>query len=292
MQRNLVNLFGVLAILIVITACVCPSGRDKGDPQTSPTPTTSKSTDPGKKNTGDKTSTNKDEGDFKVEHEAITNSKYAEIDAQVKKERLLENAADQLNRSLALPDDIILRAKSCGDVNAYYDSNDISITVCYELMEYYYGVFRASGLADQKAYDKMFAAVRFVFLHEVGHALIDQYKLPVTGNEEDAADRCAAFINIEELGRDGVDACLAAADAFRLDSKRAPTDKHDLADEHLLGEQRSYNSLCMIYGSDSSKYSNILTEGYLPKARAERCETEYQRMSESWSTLLKPWRKS
>ena len=64
-----------------------------------------------------------------------------------------------------------------------------------------------------------------------------------------------------------------------------------MADEHLLQEQRFYNSLCMIYGSNTSKYENIVTEGYLPKERAVRCQTEYQRTVESWISLLEPWRK-
>jgi hypothetical protein len=204
---------------------------------------------------------------------------------------LLEKAADKLNRSLILPNDIFLRTKDCGEVNAFYDSNEQSVTVCYELMEHFYKVFRSDGLSDQKAYDKMFDAVRFAFLHEIGHALIDAYNLPITGNEEDAADRCSSFINLTELGEDGVAAVLAAADAFAIESKNVSPGKRNLADEHLLQEQRFYNSLCMLYGSDSEKYAYILEEGYLPKERAVRCPQEYERTVQSWSELLRNWRK-
>jgi hypothetical protein len=137
----------------------------------------------------------------------------------------------------------------------------------------------------------MFDAVRFAFLHEVGHALIYNYKLPVTGNEEDAADRCSSYINIEELGDDGVQSVLAAADAFRIESARRQPTGRDLADEHLLQEQRFYNSLCMIYGSDSEKYNYLVGKGYLPRERAVRCPQEFNRTVESWINLLEPWRK-
>ena len=83
----------------------------------------------------------------------------------------------------------------------------------------------------------------------------------------------------------------AAADAFAIESKRRTNGRQDLADEHLLKEQRFYNSLCMIYGSNSAKYESIVTKGYLPKERAVRCENEYQRTSDSWRNLLQPWRK-
>ena len=34
----------------------------------------------------------------------------------------------------------------------------------------------------------------FVFFHELGHALIDVYELPITGREEDAVDQLSTWI--------------------------------------------------------------------------------------------------
>jgi hypothetical protein len=234
----------------------------------------------------------KDEGDFIVQHMEVAVPKYREIDRQVKEAGLLENAAAKLNRALALPADIRLRTKDCKEVNAFYDPNDRSVTMCYELMEHFFRAFKSSGLPDDKAYAKMNDAVRFVFLHEIGHALIDQYKLPVAGNEEDAADRCSAYINLKELGEEGLRAVYAAADAFAIESKQSENSSRSLADEHLLREQRFYNSLCMIYGSNPEKHSRIVDQGYLPKERATRCRGEYQRAVDSWINLLAPWRKN
>lgn len=295
MQRNSVNLFLVLGILFVITACVCRSDRNQeSSPQPDTTgPTTVKAEkSPSNTSTAPSKDRKKDEGDFIAEHEAMTNPRYAEIDRQVKQEKLLERAADGLNRALILPHDIFLRTKDCGQQNAFYNPDDHSVTVCYELMEHFFDVFRAGGYNDKKAYDKMFDVIRFVFLHEIGHALIDTYKLPVTANEEDAADRCSAFINLEELGEDGVQAVLAAAEAFQIESKQTSGRDRNMADEHLLSEQRFYNSLCMLYGSNSEKYASIVTKGYLPQSRADRCPTEYQKTVDSWQTLLEPWRKN
>jgi len=296
MQRNVVNLFSVLGILFVITACVCQSDRNKDSSQTNSEPggpikvSAEKSPDKTSSTTtsGDK---KKDEGDFIAQHETVSNSRYTEIDKQIKQEKLLERAADGLNHALILPHDIFLKSKDCGDVNAFYNPDDHSVTVCYELMEQFFRDFKSEGYDDKKAYDMMFDAIRFVFLHEIGHALIDTYKLPVTANEEDAADRCSSFINLEELGDDGVKAVLAAAEAFQVESKSSGNHPRNMADEHLLQEQRFYNALCMLYGSNPDKYDAILTKGFLPKERAARCPTEYQKTVESWQTLLEPWRK-
>ncbi len=292
-RNNSFNLIFISAVLILITACVCQSDRDKQPPDNSSSKETKTSTNAPETTTPKKDKNKKeDRGDFIVEHIAVQNSKYNEIDRQVKEDKTLEKAADRLNRSLILPNDIYLRTKDCGQSNAFYNPDDESITVCYELMEHFYKIFRSVGDTDQKAYDSMFDAITFVFLHELGHALIDQYKLPVTGNEEDAADRLSSFVCIEDLGDDGVRAILAAADAMKIEAKMKTTSERDMADEHLLQEQRFFNSLCMVYGSNPDKYTNFVDNGYLPQERAVRCPSEYERTAGSWSDLLAPWRKS
>ena len=291
-RQNSINLALALGTLLLVSACFCRSDRDYPANDGPPTSQSNSVADPVKAPSDKKPSgtKNQDVGDFIVEHLEITTPRYVEIDNQVKKEKLLTKAAAKLNLALSLPHDIYLRTKDCNETNAFYDSRDQSITMCYELMEHFYSTFRSAGNSEQQAYNKMFDAVKFVFLHEMGHALIDGYKLPVAGNEEDAADRCSAYVNLTELGDEGVRSILAAAEAFEIESKQRDR-KPNMADEHLLQEQRFYNSLCMIYGSNPSKYSNIVTEGFLPKERAVRCPAEYQRTVDSWVSLLAPWRK-
>jgi hypothetical protein len=289
-KNNSFNLIFISAILLFITACVCQPERENNSSQN-----TGNQTAPSPANKSDSKidKTKKDDkGDFIVEHLPVENSRYDELDRQIKEDKTLEKAADRLNRSLILPQDIYLRTKDCGQANAFYNPQDVSITICYELMENFYKTFRSVGDEDQKAYDSMFDAITFVFLHEMGHALVDQYKLPVTGNEEDAADRMSSFVCIEELGDEGVKAILAAADAMRIQSKDKTNTSRDMADEHLLQEQRFFNSLCMVYGSNPDKYQNIVDKGYLPQERAVRCPSEYERTAGSWKDFLAPWRKN
>lgn len=292
-RPNLVNLSISLGVLFLATACFYSSDRapaaDEPDVYVSPSngnASSAKGDSPqnpaGKKN---------DEGDFIVQHLDVETPRYKEIDRQVKEAKLLESAAAKLNQALILPRDIFIRTKDCQEVNAFYDANDRSVTMCYELMEDFFRTFKSAGASDDMAYSRMNDAVRFVFLHEIAHALIDQYKLPVAGNEEDAADRCSAYINLAELGDDGVRAVYAAADAFSIESKQGQNSDRSYADEHLLREQRFYNSLCMIYGSDPEKHVKIVNDRYLPKERAVRCRGEYQRAVNSWVVLLEPWRK-
>lgn len=291
-RSNLTNLVLSAGVLFLVAGCFCSADRE-AEPD-SPDVYANENTGSAPKNPAPVAAAGKkkDEGDFIVQHTEIDSPKYKEIDRQVRDAKLLEGAADKLNAALSLPHDIFLRTKSCNEVNAFYDATDRSVTMCYELMEHFYRTFKSAGARDDQVYGKMNDAVRFVFLHEIAHALIDQYKLPVAGNEEDAADRASAYINLKELGDEGVRAVYAAADAFAIESKQSDNSKRNLADEHLLREQRFYNSLCMIYGSDPEKHSKILADNYLPKERAVRCKGEYQKAVDSWINLLGPWRKN
>jgi hypothetical protein len=281
----------ISVVWLLVSACVFSTGKDSVK-TVGNSPTNASNNANASPASFEKKNKKDDKGDFIVEHLDVTDARFDDIDQKIKKEKLLEKAADDLNKALILPNDIYLRSKNCGEPNAEFDPKTESITVCYELMEHFANLYKSDGMKPEDADKKMFDAVRFAFLHEVGHALIFNYDLPIAGNEEDAADRCSSYINIEELGDDGIRAVLAASDAFRIESKQKSTTKRDMADEHLLQEQRFYNSLCMIYGSDADKYAYFVTDGYLPQERAARCPGEYQRTVDSWKNLLQPWRKA
>src|SRR5262249_22179309 len=131
MQRNIVNLLTVFAILFVITACVCPSNRERDRVETNSDPGPTKVSSerrPDPSTTGDTKGKKKDQGNFIAQHDAVSNTRYAEIDKQIKQEKLLERAADGLNQALILPHDIYLKGKDCGDVNAFYNPDEQSVT--------------------------------------------------------------------------------------------------------------------------------------------------------------------
>ncbi len=292
MRRHVANITLIAAAFFVVTGCFWSSGRVKEVSVDEPAAENSNEALTGENAPSTYTvSDDRDRGDFKVEHLEIQTPRYKELDQRVKAEKILENAAVKLNAALMLPADIVLRTKDCRQANAFYDPSDRTVTMCYELMDHFFQTFKSAGHDEKAAYEKMSDAVRFVFLHEIAHALIDQYKLPITGNEEDAADRCSAFINLKELGDEGLRAVYAAADAFEIESKQNSGEKRNMSDEHLLQGQRFYNSLCMIYGSNPDKHADMVSKGYLPKDRAVRCQSEYQRSVDSWITLLEPWRK-
>ncbi len=290
LRQNLLNFCLVVTVFLFILGCVCPSTKERNISISNDISTNKFSISPDNtKSTGE--NKYQDIGDFVVEYAKLNGSKYAEIDRRLREEKVLEDASKKLNSAISLPKDISLQTNECGEINAFYDPNNSSIIVCYELMEHFFELFQSSGKSESASYDLMFDATRFVFLHELGHALIDVHEIPIAGSEEDAADRLSTYICLEQLGDEGANSAIAAAQAFSIESKDKDSSKLAFYDNHKLGQQRFYDIMCSLYGYSSKKYGDIVEEGLLPKDRAMSCGEEYKKLVNSWSKLLSPLRK-
>jgi hypothetical protein len=226
-----------------------------------------------------------DVGDFVVRPAALETDDYAELAAQLSEERWLEDIADVLNESLILPVDIGMRFAECGENNAYYIPDDREIQICIEMFEGERETFAAYYDTEEEIEDAVNGSFLFTVFHEVGHALIDVLEIPVTGREEDAADSLAAWWLID--GDDGEESAISGALSFYTDpAEAAGIDESDFEDEHSLSQQRYYTLTCLVYGSDTDQYANLLEEEWLTEARAEQCPAEFERLTSTWYTLL------
>ncbi|MBD2580005.1 DUF4344 domain-containing metallopeptidase [Oscillatoria sp. FACHB-1406] len=231
----------------------------------------------------------KDEGDFSVIYETPQNPEFAQLSQDLKKSNFYNELVAWLNESYALPQDIPIYFEECGEENAFYDPSEVKISMCYELIQKYVNIFAEGATSRDEYLAEVIDAGYFTLLHELGHALIDQYDLPVLGKEEDAVDNLAAILLIDW---DEADSAISGMLQFAVDAEEE-AEFEELAywDEHSLGEQRFYNMACLIYGSDPATHEYLVTEEILPESRAERCELEYAQASNSWNTLLEPYQK-
>ena len=197
----------------------------------------------------------------------------------------------------ALPRSLRYVTVECGEFGAFYRPDTGEVVLCYETLRTLYerGVAqqRELGLDKGHALRYVRANVRFILLHETGHALVHLLDLPVTGRQEDAVDQLAAILMLRFAGLN--ESTSTVTENLRMASNwflARSTGEYNLdayADQHALGEQRYFNLQCLLYGSDPARYLSVVTDGDLPEARAKGCPEEARRISRSWLRLLLPY---
>lgn len=241
-----------------------------------------------------KTGTGKGGGAFRLTYAPVQDPDYREVRDIFKEAGLLEEAVQSLNDTFRIPKDVEVTMRECGEANAYYEADSRRISLCYELVGYFSEVFFTDTETEEdeaEAGEAVAGATLFTLLHELGHALIDLWDLPITGREEDAVDQLATIILLEG-GEDGQMAALNGADSFwgaEEEGEASEEEDPSFWDEHSLGEQRWYNIVCWSYGSDPEGLSDLVGDDGLPEARASQCPDEYTRMSKAWDSLLSPY---
>jgi hypothetical protein len=130
----------------------------------------------------------------------------------------------------------------------------------------------------------------FALLHELGHTHIQEMGLPVLGREEDAADSYAV-VALLKVGTDvSHDVLVQATQGWFLSAKRNQAEKIPLAfyDEHGMDQQRAYQIICLMVGSDAEAFADLANRWKMPEDRQDSCAGDYSNASWSWETELKP----
>jgi len=241
--------------------------------------------------------TAQDKGNFKIVYSDPQNEKYAQMNASLKRSGALERLADELNAAVALPEDVTVVFKQCGEADARWSPKDHSIYMCYELMEDVAQRLMPLTNSGQDMEEAVGGATMFVFFHEVGHCLFDLLKLPLNGRQEEAIDQLAAYVfvdcadgQIEKVALKGAYLWGHKYDELSQTGATESGLNQPWADEHSFNAQRFYSIICWIYGHDPNKYQDMVNN-LLPEARAALCPQEYARVSNAWATPLKPYLK-
>lgn len=205
---------------------------------------------------------------------------------------------DGLDGLFVTPRPLHYVTRQCNTINAFYDKKNGAVFLCYEMIDslLQMGQALSKGASDPKALTIEFVQdnLRFILLHESGHALIDLLDLPAVGREEDSVDQLAAVLLLSHVddkeSKNDITRVLQLASVwFKVNSQSSSSpDTASFADEHSLDAQRYFNLLCMVYGLDPENNSSIVDNGMLPKERAARCPDEAAKINRSWARLILP----
>jgi cytochrome c551/c552 len=214
----------------------------------------------------------------------------APIANQLRERQILEKLSSALNRFVKMSANVPVVGRSCGQANAFYSPSTREISVCYEfLIDQNAKLSRkySQNTSPTRLSEILTAELTFVVLHEAGHSLIDIYRLPVLGKNEDAADAMASFMLLAGNG----DKMLYDAIYFMQPAKVNLATKilHGAAvygDEHALSEQRMANVICWGFGKNPNGFSEAAARIRLPQQRINRCADEYTKLERDVRGLL------
>jgi len=261
----------------------------KGNASTTPKPTKE---EPKKEETKEEPvaekTTLQDLGDFKIFYGPTQNPSYTGMNEVIKKSQVFEKVAATLNFILVLPKDFPITFAECGFANAYYTSDTKEIIICNELLEQFGQNFAYFVQTEAELDQAITDATYFILYHELGHGLIDIYNLNYSGREEDVVDQLSTLI-LSLAGEAGTRAAIAGANYFYLTSSQIDTSSYPFWDTHSMNQQRYYNILCWVYGSNPEKYNDLVNPSALPQERAVWCQREYQKISDFWDITIYPY---
>jgi hypothetical protein len=160
-----------------------------------------------------------------------------------------------------------------------YDPNDHRVVICQQYPARLAREAALAGVQDDAAYVRDVS--RFMVAHEMGHAVIDLFGLPIVGREEDAADQFAAFLFLEHRRPDPIQRGYTH---FAVRAHYGLRDDDAVSDVHSLDAQRRSNFGCWLFGSDSITFASYGSR--LPSMRRKHCPEEYARLRDAWRTLL------
>jgi Putative metallopeptidase len=234
-------------------------------------------------------------------YNAPTNLDHQPIAEAVRRSQLAERMATIVNSALRIRTNLGVGFESCGVVNAFFNPQRGSITICYEFIE----MVAKTAAKDQDFMMKLpreqFAKVIDgllwgVYFHELGHAVIHINRVPVTGREEDVADQFSLWIaaNFVDLSKTPIVMPTIwmwkrLAKENDIPTMTAEQRKSFLANEHSLDEQRVYNLACWIYGTGTEVGAKTAGFAGLPQERARRCSGEYAQLDASMRSHFKKY---
>ncbi len=211
---------------------------------------------------------------------------YLELAQGLRDSGVYETVAETVSSAVALPHDLPVDFAACGQANAFYDPGQRRITMCYEFFGLFASVFAGDDVGDDEFAESVLGAGAFFLLHEIGHALVHLFEIPITGREEDSVDSLATLILIHGEGQS---ALFAAIDNFGAMADSMGDAELPFWDEHSLNQQRLYDVACLIFGSNPEAYAGMVGHDALPEERAVRCPAEFQQKNQAWDVLLAPY---
>lgn len=231
---------------------------------------------------------------------------YASVDADsedgklmqgIREGRLAENLSGLTQQAILLRHNLAVGVAKCNQTNAFYKASAKSITICLELIRFVLTTAKERGLLDKpKGAEFASGVLMAIYAHELGHALIDINRIPITGREEDVADQFGTYFSLHVLEPAHAPTIgpavwfysMLAKQGGAVNSRTDEQFRRLMSDEHSLDMQRVFNVACWAYGYDQRKGAKMVEAIGMSDSRKVRCPAESARMDGGIRSLFGP----
>ena len=134
------------------------------------------------------------------------------------------------------------------------------------------------------------SVVWHVLYHELAHALIREFSLPVLANEEAMADSFASVWITQNHREEAPEIILARVRSWLLEDSEVEPEDYDFKGEHLLDIRRAYQAACLLYGSDPAEWGHQVTWLKISERDLADCSDTTPDQIDGWAEILDPYR--
>jgi len=125
-----------------------------------------------------------------------------------------------------------------------------------------------------------------VVLHELGHALIREFDIPVLGNEETVADAFATYYLTTYVPDRAVAVLTARATSLMIEAGETP--EVDWRGEHDDDARRAYQIAALAVAADAEKYRAVAAVVGMSEREIEKARDYGGEIRRSWRRVLAP----
>ena len=145
---------------------------------------------------------------------------------------------------------------------------------------------RIAYAKDLQEFEK--GVLTHVLYHELGHALIREFGLPVLANEEAMADSFASVWITQKLRDDAPSIITSRARSWILEDSEFGPETYDFKSEHLLDIRRAYQAACILYGADPADWSHHVDWLEFTEDDLADCADTSPDQIDGWTSILEP----
>lgn len=127
-----------------------------------------------------------------------------------------------------------------------------------------------------------------VALHELGHALIREFDLPVLGNEETMADAFATHYLTKHMPKRAAEVLQARIESLTIEARELPRAEWTVRGEHNSDARRAFQIAALAIAADRSRYAPLARLVGMSDSEVRKSADYGAEIHRSWRRVLRP----